>query len=252
MAYFYALNGAMLRKVLLIFTGVGSVLSACKKKNQAPDPNDQSYYYPVNIGRMYEYQIDTAWWDHANDTSFMATFLEKETYDTDFPNQAGQLETRIIVERGLGAFLSPFGIQSVQRYYNASKKYWTVQRVRNTFRYIMLKYPIAEGDTFNRNALNPLGPDTWRVDYIGGSFSVGGKTYSPCLRLVKKDVEDSLRIQRIVEVYAHNVGLVYAEITDILGRTDTANWPNIPVMNRIESGYSFVKTLVRHDENIYK
>jgi hypothetical protein len=243
----------ILRNVALLFVLMGIAAGwACKKKPQPLDPNDQSYYYPVNIGRLYEYQVDTMWWDHANDTSFAATFTERETYDTDFPNQAGQLETRIIVERGVGGFLSPFGIQSVQRFYNSSKKYWTVQRVRNLFRYIMLKYPVAEGDTFNRNALNPLGQDTWRVDFIGGSYSVGGKTYSPCLRLVKRFVEDSLRIQRIVEVYAHNVGLVFAENTDILGRTDTANWPNIPVMSRIQSGYSFTKQLVKHDENIYK
>jgi len=240
-----------IKLILITFFIISIFYISCKKKKTI-DTSDQSYYYPVNIGRMYEYQIDTSWWDHPNDTSFSATFTERETYDTDFPNQAGQLETRIIVERGSGGFLSPYGIQSVQRYYNASKKIWTIQRLRNMFRYIMLKYPAAEGDTFNRNALNPLGPDTWKVDYIGGSFSVSGKSYSPCLKIIKKELEDSLKIERIVEIYAHNVGLVYAENTNILGRTDTANWVNIPVLNRIESGFSFIKTLVKHDDNIYK
>ena len=222
---------------------------SCKDTVPPPDTADQSYYYPVDIGRTYEYVVDSMSWDRDLALYDTVNYLLRENYETVVPNQVGELVTRVRVEVNDSGDWNLRSIDNVQKFYNSSKKFYTIERIINNVSFVMLRIPLANKDTFNRNMKNALLPDYWFVDYIGGSFSVNGKNYSPTLKIFKIDSQDSVYIKSVNEIYAHNVGLVYAEYIDIEGRTDTANWQNIPVMSRIRRGVHYTKILSKYAAN---
>lgn len=215
------------------------------KKDPGPSPESHEYYQPVAIGNWYRYAIDSVWWENfSNVPAGQVGYTLFESFDTDVPNNAGKLETRIKLEKADSLPRRLVGFSYIQRYYDNAKQEFSVERVDNNIRYVLFKAPFVITDTFNRNMKNTLPNDVWYNYSIGTPGGGAGGSYDRVMRLVRQDYADSLGIRIDYELYAFNVGLFYKEVTYIFGRTDTANWQNIPVMNRISSGYSYKKVLV--------
>jgi hypothetical protein len=234
-----------LSKVFAIIMIAGLIYS-CGAEIKKPSTDEQTYYYPVNIGREYTYTVDTMFWDYVApaDTSDTISYQIREVYDTDYPDNVGDLVTRVIVKKN-GVNWSK---EATQQYFNSSKDITTAERIKNNIRYIMLRFPIAVNDTFNRNQKNNLFPEYWFVSEIGGSYSYNGTSYSPTMTIYRVDEKDSLHIKQHFEVYAHNVGLVYKEHIEVTGKTDFANWWTTPVLSRIEKGFKYTWTMTDYKE----
>lgn len=226
---------------------VAITIEGCKK-DTGPQPESHEYYQPVQIGNWYRYTIDSTFWNHDEDTTATIQYTLYESYDTDVPNAAGQLETRIKIERVDSLPRRVIGFSYVQRFFNNSNQQYSIERVDNGVRYVLFKAPIIVPDTFNRNEKNLQLPDTWKNFAVGVSGGGVGENYEYTMRLVKNEHSDSLILINDYELYAFNVGLFYKERTYILGRTDTANWQNIPIMSRIDTGFSYKKVLVERGE----
>jgi hypothetical protein len=221
-----------------------SFLPGCKK-DTGPQPDQHEYYQPVQIGNWFRYTIDSVYYDgNSNTPAGSVTYSLIESYDTDVPNAAGKLETRIKLERIDALPRRVVGFSYVQRFYNASKGEYTIERTDNGVRYLLFKAPVIVTDTFDRNGKNLLPPEIWSNFAVGVSGGGAGGNYDHTLRIVKEERADSLMIINDFELYAFNVGLFYKERTYITGRTDLPNWENIPVMQRIASGFSYKKVLV--------
>ncbi len=236
-----------MKKIFLPVLGLllTAVLWQSCKKDPGPDPNSHEYYQPVRIGNWYRYAVDSVWWENfSNVPAGQVAYTLFETFDTDVPNSAGKLETRIKLERVDALPRRVVGFSYIQKFYNASKQEYTVERVDNGVRYVLFVAPVTVTGTFNRNMKNGLDEDTWYNYSIGNPGGGAGGNYDRVLHLIRQDYADSLAIRMDYEMYAFNVGLFYKEETYIFGRTDTANWQNIPVLNRISSGYSYKKVLV--------
>jgi len=233
-------------KSLLAATAV-LVLFACNK-DKGPDLADRSLYLPVDIGHQYEYQIDSMYW--TTDSSGTISYMYRETYETDVPDNTGGLQTRIKTERrgGNAAGYTVLGYDYIQKYYNKNQKEWTVELLKSNIKYILLLAPIENGDSLNRNAKNLMLPQYWTATLIEKSASYGGKSYPHTLTLIEREQSDSIYTIVNKEVYAHNVGLVYKEDTYLKGKTNVNNWQNIPVEQRIELGYKYTKELKTHED----
>ncbi|MBL0913574.1 MAG: hypothetical protein IBJ09_14500 [Bacteroidia bacterium] len=232
-------------KSLLAVSAVLVFFAACKK-DKGPDLADRTLYLPVDIGHQYEYQIDSMYW--TTDSSGSVSYMYRETYETDVPDNTGGLQTRIKTERrgGNAAGYTVLGYDYIQKYYNKNQKEWTVELLKNNIRYIMLLAPIENGDSLNRNAKNLALAQYWTASLIEKSGSYGGQNYEHTLTLIETEQSDSVYIITNKEVYAHSVGLVYKEDTYIKGKTNVPNWQNIPVEQRIEYGYKYTKELKSH------
>jgi len=229
--------------ILMLFLPVFAGLQSCKK-DEGPQPTEHEYYQPVRIGDYYRYSVDSVWYDYPNDSSGQVQYTIIESYDTDVPNSAGKLETRIKLERIDALPRRVIGFSYVQRYYNAAKQEYSIERVDNDVRYVLFRAPILVGDTFNRNSKNLLPADVWTNSSVGQPDGGAGGNYDYVFRLVKDEYEDSLTYIADYELYGFNTGLFYKERTYLAGRTDTLNWQNIPVTSRIEYGFSYKKVLV--------
>ena len=213
------------------------------KKDTGPQPSSHEYYQPVKIGEWYRYAIDSSFYKH-NDTAGSVQYSIIENFDTDVPNTAGQLETRIKLERIDAQPRRVVGFSYIQRYYDAAKQQYSIERVDDGVRYVLFKTQIIPGDTFNRNSKNLLPADGWKNFSVGSTGGGPGGTYDHTFRLVKKEYSDSLVVISDFELYAFNVGLFYKERKYVLGRTDTTNWQQIPVESRPDTMVVYRKTLV--------
>lgn len=236
-----------MRKIFLYSAGIIFLFpfwAACKK-DPGPDPKNHEYYQPVRVGNWYRYSVDSVWWENfSNVPAGKIAYTLFETFDTDVPNDAGKLETRIKLERVDTLPRRIVGFSYIRRYYNSAKAEYTVERVDNGVRYVLFVAPVLVTGIFNRNMKNNLPEDLWYNYSVGNPGGGPGGNYDRVLHLIRQDHEDSLAIRLDYEMYAFNVGLFYKEQTYIFGRIDTPNWQNIPIMNRISSGYSYKKVLV--------
>lgn len=213
------------------------------KKDTGPDPSSHEYYQPVQIGKWYRYAIDSSFYKH-NDTAGTVQYSIIESFDTDVPNTAGKLETRIKLERIDELPRRVVGFSYIQRFYNAAKQEYSIERVDNDVRYVLFTTQVFPGDTFNRNLKNILPADVWTKFSVGSSGGGAGGTYDHTLRIVKEEYSDSVSVISDFEMYAFNVGLFYKERKYIKGRTDTVNYQNIPIEQRIDTIMTFTKSLV--------
>lgn len=235
-------------RILAFVFPIAIVAAEGCKKPELPQPDSHEYYQPVQIGNWYRYTVDSTFWNHADDTTATIQYTIYESFDTDVPNASGQLETRIKLERVDSLPRRVVGFSYVQRFYNNSKQSYSIERVDDGVRYVLFKAPINVPDTFNRNEKNLQLPDVWKNGAVGIAGGGVGENYDYTMRLVKKEYSDSIWIINDYELYAFNVGLFYKERTYIMGRTDTANWQNIPIMSRIDTGFSYKKVLVERGE----
>lgn len=234
----------ILKSLLAIFV-LSLIVVACKK-DKGPDLADRSLYIPIDIGRQYQYEVDSSYW--TTDSSGVVKYEYRETYETDVPDNTGGLQTRVKIERkgGVNAGFTLNGYAYIQKYYNKSSKEYTIEYTRNNIKYVLLVTPVDNSDSLNRNAKNMLTPEFWTASLIESNYSVPGNSFPHTLTLSTRNYEDSIYVISNKEVYAHNVGLVYKEDIFLKGKTSVANWQTIPVEQRIENGYKFVKTLTSH------
>jgi|GEM_PF-1079545 len=220
------------------------------KKDTGPDPSSHEYYQPVKVGEWYRYAVDSSYWEidtSGNTVVNTVAYTIIESFDTDVPDNSGKLVTRIKLERIDAQPRRVIGFSSIQRFYNASKQEYSVERVDNDVRYVIFKAPVNVPDTFNRNSKNLLPEDIWTNNNVGASGGGPGGNYDHTLRLVKNEYADSVTLITDYELYGFNVGLFYKERTYIDGY-DTTAWKTVPIMNRIRSGFSYKKVLIEQGQ----
>lgn len=234
-------------KSLLAFLALSILVVSCKK-DKGPDLTDRSLYMPVDLGRQYHYEVDSSYW--TTDSSGVVKYEYRETYETDVPDNTGGLQTRIKMEKkGVNsAGFSLLGYAYIQKYYNKNAKEYTIELTRNNVKYVLLTTPIENGDSLNRNAKNLGTAEFWSASMIESNYSVPGYSFPHTLTLSTREYEDSIYHISSKEVYAHNVGLVYKEDIYLKGKTNVTNWQNVPINQRIENGYQYVKTLKSHTD----
>lgn len=230
-------------RILAFALPVVVAIQGCKKDN-GPQPSSHEYYQPVKVGEWYRYAVDSSYWNHQNHVAGKVLYTLIENYDTDVPNNAGKLETRIKIERIDAQPRRVVGFSYIQRFFNNAKQQYSVERVDGDVRYVLFRAPLLVPDTFNRNSKNLLPADIWKNMAVGVNGSGLGGNYEYTMRLTRFEHADSLVVINDYELYAFNVGMYKKERTYLLGRTDTANWQHIPVEQRIDTGFSYTKVMV--------
>jgi hypothetical protein len=103
---------------------------------------------------------------------------------------------------------------------------WSIRKTRSeavvseeNIPYVVLKFPVAEGLTWNgneyNNEVNPVNnsnDDTYSIKSIGTTQVVGDQSFSDCLTVSQEDNEEFVvYYDKRTEIYARYIGLVYKE-----------------------------------------
>ena len=201
-----------------------------------------SEYQPLKIGAWFIYDVDSITYnDFTNPVTIdSVNFQLKEEITDTFTDQAGKLN---------------FRLERSKRFYNDSIVFdnlaweltdiWyitqdgkNIQRVEENNRYISLLNPIKDKAIWDGNAFNSL--DSWDYTYL--KVDEPFDTYGNTVTVNQYFFDDPLIYYELYEeVYAKGIGLVNRVRIHVESQ-DYSN-PNIPVLNRIESGIQYFQKL---------
>jgi hypothetical protein len=220
-------------------------LASCKKKKEDESSVLGLDYYPTKLGRFVVYDVDsTVYNDLTLDTTYYKYRIKEKLADNFTDNQG---HAAIRLERYIKMFNPnkpydsiPYTIKEVWMV-NADNK--SVQVVENNIRFTKMIFPVALNSSWNGNANNNLGENSYSYLYIDRTEIINGKNLTAVLEVKQKDENTLIAKQYHIEKYAKDVGLVYREIQDIYSNAVVAG---VPIEQRIERGVIYKQTLVNY------
>ncbi len=221
------------------------LLTSCKKKKEDEVSVLGLDYYPTKLGRFVVYDVDsTVYNDLTLDTTYYK-YRIKEKLSDNFTDNQGRNAIRL--ERYIKLFNPnkpydsiPYTMKEVWMV-NADSK--NIQVVENNIRYTKMIFPVALNSSWNGNANNNLGENTYTYFYIDKEETINGKSLSAVLEVKEKDDKTLISKKYYIEKYAKDIGLVYREIQDIYSNAVISG---VAIEDRIEKGLIYKQTLVSY------
>lgn len=220
-----------MRKILLPFLIVSLGLASCKKEKEDISEINEGYkFMPLEIGKYILYDVDSTYWDGQTGDGVgvpipTASQVRYSVEDT-FRDAGGRLSYRItVLTRNTTA--DPFRPNDVVY---ATPTENGVEYSQKNVTYIKLTFPVAEGRSWNGNAMIPSNDDyykeyhsdKWRYTYANfdKDYDLGIRLFNHTVtvnhiddQLNDPDTDSTAYAYRNFsqEVYAYNVGLIYRE-----------------------------------------
>ena len=88
-------------------------------------------------------------------------------------------------------------------------------RTENGTDFIKLTFPVANRNRWNGNGLNRLATNFYEISQVNKPFRVGGQTFAQTATVVQQNDSTLVSLDRRVEVYARQVGLIYKETSQL-------------------------------------
>lgn len=203
-----------LTRFVLLLAGVAIVAGGCSdERDPIPPPGpeaDGREYYPMEVGRFWEYEVVEHHWDFNTDSA--STYRIREEVDTVYTGAAGERVFHLVRYRQNGA-----DTLSVWRPDSARDIVLTaalVRRTANNVPTVELRFPVREGRGWDPNAYN-AGDSTQRA-YSAVDRPVtlqNGRTFERTLRVVDEPQVSAVENRQQESVYAWNLGCVYRRRT---------------------------------------
>lgn len=180
--------------------------SSCERATIPPDHARTGYdYYPLQEGQYRLYEVYRINYNFAseNDTLF---YQLKELISGSYLNQEGD---------------SAFVLHKLSR--PSADRQWKLDSVKhiritpvqlvemgNNKSVVKLVFPVAEGKSWDSNALSTVEPDSFRMVMVHRPFSLGDSLFEQTLTVIQRDLAENFVRQDIKkEVFARQSGPVY-------------------------------------------
>ncbi|MCS6796593.1 MAG: hypothetical protein RMJ97_11365 [Raineya sp.] len=215
----------------------GIILVNCQKTIE-PDGKRLGYdYFPLEIGRYVIYNVEENTYRTSDNGIPQRRFYQlKEIVVDTFTNLSGQKQ--YVLERYVRTALDkPWRIDSV---WSALRTGSQAIKFENNVPYVKLVFPTENNKTWNGNAYNDKGEQTYRITEYRKPKTFGELSFPNTLKvLMGKDSSLVSHIER-TEIFALDVGLIYKFRKNIRYFADP---PNLG-LGRIESGKVETFTIV--------
>lgn len=209
--------------ILLLLTF--SFLS-CKKESETLYYPPLDKYYPLAVGKMFIYRVDSTILPAFNASLITKSYQAMDTIESTFNDNSGRLSYRIFRYQRDTAGMDPWTFAYT---FVATPANNQVEYVENNFRFIKLHSPIKndfswQGNAYINTKSDNLYLDGWNYTYnnFGQKFTTSGITYDSTVTVAQQDefspdgpFDPTLDYQQrnySVEVYAKGIGLVYKDL----------------------------------------
>lgn len=210
---------------LLLLTAVISVFYACDiKETESLDLNFGYEYYPLQVGQIREFAVDSILFDPAlngTPTDTNSWFIRESITDS-FPGQDGLTWYRIERAQRQSESL-PWQVGKV---YAAARSKQQAYRTEENLRFIKMTFPLQANKTWDgnaffstRTAVEVAGEQIemfvdwdYRILSLADPLQVGDLLLDSVCSIQLADSENLVEYRQGKEHYAKNIGLVYREL----------------------------------------
>lgn len=217
-------------KTLLYVAGL-LWLVGCSRPAETP-PSAGYEYFPLEVGqyRIFDVQ-ETQYTLTAGRTT--RSYQVQETTTQAFAGLDGLPAFRI--ERS--SRTAPGQSWQLDSVWTARRTPMEAIRTENGVSFIRLLFPLRQGQSWDANRLNSIGPETHTLTALSEPVSLGGQTYdqtATVVQVAKASLVDSVSRK---EIYARGVGLVYRESVELYYNNNQIG------QNKIDFGKRYYQTL---------
>lgn len=229
---------------IFYFILIGIVFYACKKDNNTIAPIDFGKdYFPIQVGNYIVYDVDSTVYNDVTHIPTTYKYRIKEIITQAFTNDEGT---------------TSYKLERYIKYYDSTKLYdqipwqikdvWTIipysnsiEKIEENIRYVKLIFPVKKDAQWNGNAKNTLGEKIYSYEYTDVAETVNNISFDKVTKVKQYEFRSLITYQHELEKYAKGIGMIYKEITNVGSQTII---PNVPVENRIESGFIYKMQIV--------
>ena len=243
--------------VLLVVVS-GSI--SCKKEID-PDPDMGYNYFPNQVGKYVIYDVDSFYYNDFNVPLTIDTFkfqIKEKIQSTYLDNQnrtALRLERYVRYYNDTIPFSSlPWVLRDV---WAANRTATSAEKVEENERFIKLAFAVKKDQTWNGNAQNTLGEQTYSFEFINQARTIGGTAFDSVLQVNQLDESSLVKKRYYIEKYAKRTGLVYKQVI-VIESQPNPDWYNSTlypfgsdsltlffgdlILNRVTKGHQYTYT----------
>ena len=245
-----------MRKVILLTTIISAVVfSACKKTDEVLDIASVNDYYPLQPGKYITYNLDSTIFINFGSAQAVVRYQVKHQIDALITDNLGRPAYRII--RFIRS--SPTAAWVPDNTFMAIQTSGTVEFIENNLRFIKLKWPIRDGDSWKGNSyIDPFASgldlkylEDWGYTYdsVNVKQTLGSFTLDSTLKVAQRneilgnpsDPTVYHEINFSEEKYGKGLGMVYRNFLHIEYQ------PPRPGVGAYRIGYGVKMTMIDHN-----
>lgn len=187
----------------LLFTTLFILLVfSCKKSKE--EPVDFKYdYIPEKVGHYCIYNVTEIIHDDAVGMHDTTSYVLKEKIESMFTDDQGRPSMRI--ERFKQNASGGWDIKDV---WYGTRTTTRFEKIEEDERYIRMAFPVKTDQSWNGNAYNTLGEQSYKIKDVDVSRSFNSLNFTNTAFVSQMDEFNFVQRQLAYEVYAKNVGLV--------------------------------------------
>lgn len=201
----------MLKRIFL-FVAISSLAwVSCTKENNAPAKDLQSNFYPLKVGAVLIYDVDSTAYSNFTNTSQNFKFEIKDSITNTYVDLTGAVNYRI--ERYKRTTTSnPWVFQKV---FARNKNLRDGEEFIDNQRFIRIIFPPLAGSVWNGNSKNTIGEQEYLIENEIAPLSINNLTFDSTVVVKEIDEFNLIREDLVLSTYAKNIGLVQKEVTAI-------------------------------------
>lgn len=245
-------------KILVAIPALATLIFvACKKTPDDYQTELGKEYFPLEVGKFIEYEMDSTIYDPNGDSMVYSTktFVREEVIDTLHDNNDSVLYKIEHYERTSDTL--PWTIKKV-----LSQSFDGNQAIRteDNLRFIKMTFPLKKGTRWDGNSffieglivtvagesLEMFKGWSYRVNGVNEPQTIGAFQFDETATVEEAENENLIELRRSKSVYAKSIGLVYRELW-ILDTQCIDDCAGKPWEEKAEKGFILRQTILNHN-----
>ncbi len=201
----------MLKRIFFVSVFCSVLWASCTKETSAPAIDLQSEFFPLKVGSVLIYDVDSTAYSNFTGGNINYKFELKDSVADTYTDLTGAVNYR--VERYKRTNLnSPWVIHQV---YSRNKSLRAAEEFMGNQRFIRLIFPPVRGAYWNGNSKNNIGKQEYLIEEDILSFTVNSLTFDSTVTVKEIDEFNLIKEDLVKSTYAKHVGLVQKTVVDI-------------------------------------
>lgn len=197
-------------------------LAFCTKEKIASPINLQNNYFPLKVGAVIIYEVDSTAYSNFTNASVNYKFDLKDSITNTFDDLAGNTNYRI--ER----FKKPINttLWVYQKNFTRNKGLRAGEEFINNQRFVRIIFPPLKGSSWNGNSKNTLGEQEYLIEEASTALTINTLNFDSTIVVKEIDEINLIREDLVKSTYARNVGLIKKEVKAIDKNISTGKTTN--------------------------